>query len=198
MRFLLPVILSVIQFLNLSAQISFSPVNSKLTTISGNRLTDLVFTSKSLTVSFRLHYNVAVLQQNNLARIDSQVIQVTALEYGGFKKDINPGKLSGQEQILGAYTNYELDYFKNKLGIEVINASHQWVETESRGWFIWYFKVGSIPTPVDRQMQIQLFASTVIGNKILTINAPVLVDGNFEQAGRIVNNMMETLTIIKQ
>lgn len=198
MKAILPVIVLVIQSINLSAQVSFSPVNSKLETVSGNGLTDLLFTSKTLTVSFRLKYEVTALQQNNLASIDSQVIQVTALEYDGFKKDIKPGELSGQKQILGTYTNYELDYFKNDLGVEVINASHQWIEIKSRGWFIWYFKVGNIPTPVDRQTQIQLFASTVIGNKILTVNAPVLTGGNFEQAGLIVNSMMETLTITRQ
>ena len=105
--------------------------------------------------------------------------------------------MSNEKQLLEEYSNYELDYFKNELGIEAINPSSQWVVTKSKGWFIWYFKVGNTPVQVEKQVTIQLFASTVIGDKILTVNAPILSDGDFNKAALIVNDMMEAMITTK-
>jgi hypothetical protein len=77
------------------------------------------------------------------------------------------------------------------------NSSNQWVMIKAKGWFIWYFRVDNTPAKVDTQTKIQLFASTVIGDHILTINAPIFSDGDFDKAGLIVNDMMETLTLAK-
>lgn len=151
-----------------------------------------------MTVKFQLKRNVTVLQQNNFATIDGQTIQVIPLKFSGFKKNTNGQSLTDQKQLLDAYSKYELDYFKNELGIDVINPNSQWVVTKSKGWYIWYFRVGNMPTAVDKQTTIQLFASTVIGDKILTVNASLLSDGDFNKAGLIVNDMMETIIIIKQ
>jgi hypothetical protein len=59
--------------------------------------------------------------------------------------------------------------------------------TKSKGWFIWYFKLGKVPTQVDSQTEIQLFATTVIGDKVLIINAPIMTGGNFSKVALIVN-----------
>jgi hypothetical protein len=100
--------------------------------------------------------------------------------------------------LLNSYSKYELEYFKNDLGIEVINEKSQWVVTKSKGWFIWYFKVGNALKMVDKQTKIQLFATTVIGNEILIINAPILNGDDFSKAAQIVNDLMEELIINNQ
>jgi hypothetical protein len=80
----------------------------------------------------------------------------------------------------------------------LINPNSQWVVTKSKGWFIWYFKLGKVPTQVDTQTEIQLFATTVIGDKVLIINTPIMTGGDFSKAALIVNEFMEALTITKQ
>lgn len=100
--------------------------------------------------------------------------------------------------MLDAYSKYELEYFKSNLGVEVINLNSQWVVTKSKGWFIWYFKVDKVPKQVDIQTEIQLFATTIIGNEILIINAPIMTGGDFSKAALIVDEFMEALTITKQ
>ena len=126
-----------------------------------------------------------------MVAIDNQTIQIVLLEFEGYNKQTNGNNYNNQKQLLGTYLQYELKYFANDLGVEVIKPNSQWVMINSKGWYIWYFRVGSIPRQVVNQTKIQLFASTVIGNKILTINAPILADTDFSKASLIVNEMME-------
>jgi hypothetical protein len=119
------------------------------------------------------------------------------LKLSGYKQDSGNLSMTDQKQLLSVYSNYELEYFKNELNIEVVNASNQWVVTKSKGWFIWYFRVGNMPMQVTKPTVIQLFASTLIADKVLTINAPIQADADFNKAGLIVNEMMETLVTSK-
>lgn len=193
MRTFLLIILAGLLFTNSNGQTSFSTIESKLTTIKHDDLTELICSSSTISVKFQLKHNLAVSPQNNLVTVDDQTIQITPLNFSGYKKDIN-----SQKAFLETYSKYELEYFKNDLHVEPINPNNQWVLIKSKEWLIWYFRVGNSPIQVDKQMKIQLFASTIIGDKILTINAPILTDDSFNKAGLIVNEMMETLTIIKQ
>jgi hypothetical protein len=179
---------------NVKGQVSFSPVDSKLQK-SNN---ELIYTSSSTKIKFPLRRQVSVSPQNNFVTIDSQIIQIMTLKFDGYKKDTKGEYLNNQKELLVSYSKYELEYFKSDLGVEVINPNSQWVVTKSKGWFIWYFKLGKVPTQVDTQTEIQLFATTVIGDKILIINAPIMTGGAFSKAALIVNEFMEALTITKQ
>jgi len=175
-------------------QVSFSRVDSKLQKNNN----ELIYSDSTTTIKFPLKRQVTVSAQNNFVTIDSQTIQIMALEFAGYKKDTLEENLNNQKELLDTYAKYELEYFKSDLGVEVINPNSQWVMTKSKGWFIWYFKVGKVPTQVDTQTDIQLFATTVIGEKILIINAPIMTGGDFSKAALIVNEFMEALTMTKQ
>jgi len=179
---------------NVKGQVSFSPVDSKLQK-SNN---ELIYSSSTTTVKFPLKRQVTVSPENNFVTIDSQIIQIMTLKFNGYKKETKGENLNNQKILLDAYSKYELEYFKSDLGVEVINPNSQWVVTKSKGWFIWYFKVGKVPTQIDAQTEIQLFATTVIGDKIFIINAPIMTGGDFSKAALIVNEFMEALTIMKQ
>ena len=197
MRTFLLIMLTGMLFTNASGQTSFSPIDSKLSIIKDNNLTTLVCSGSALSVKFQLKHEVTVLPKNNFVTIDGHAIQITPLKFSGYKNNITDQNPGNQRLLLDTYSKYELAYFKNDLGIQLINASNQWVMIKSKGWFIWYFKVGNVPARVDKQVSIQLFASTIVGDNILTINAPALNDDDFGKAGLIVNDMMETLTITK-
>ena len=184
--------------MHVSGQISFSPVDSKLKTKKSNNLTELICSSPTMTIKFPLKHSVTVSQENNFVTVDSQAIQITPLKYNGYDESTNGQSMSNEKQLLDIYSKYELEYFKNELGIEVINPNSQWVVTKSKGWFIWYFRVGNTPIQVEKQVIIQLFASTVIDDKILTVNAPILSGDDFNKAGLIVNDMMEAIIATKQ
>jgi hypothetical protein len=188
------IILIVLFTGNLKGQISFSPVDSKLQ----NSDNELIYSSSTITFKFPLKRQVTVSPQNNFVSLDSQTIQILALKFDGYNKDTRGQNFNNQKELLDIYSKYELEYFKNDLGMELINPNSQWVETKSKGWFIWYFKVGKIPTKVDTKTEIQLFATTVIGDNIVIINAPIMIGDDFSKAALIVNELMEALTITKQ
>lgn len=179
---------------NVKGQVSFSPVDSELQ-ISKN---ELIYSSSLTTVKFPLKRQVTVSPQNNFVTIDSQIIQIITLKFDGYKKDTKEENINNQKELLDAYSKYEMEYFKSDLGVEIINPNSQWVVTKSKGWFIWYFKIGKVPIQVDPQTEIQLFATSVIGDKVLIINAPIMTGGDFSKAALIVNEFMEALTIKEQ
>lgn len=179
---------------NVKGQVSFSPVASKLQ-ISNN---ELICSNSSTAFKFPLKRQVTVSPQNNFVTIDSQILQIMTLKFDGYQKDTKGENFNNQKELLDAYSKYELEYFKSDLGLEILNPSSQWVVTKSKGWFIWYFKIGKVPTQVGTQTEIQLFATTVIGDNVLIINAPIMTGGDFSKAALIVNEFMEAITITKQ
>jgi hypothetical protein len=198
MKTFLLTIFTALFFSHASGQLRFAPVDMKLKTIKTTGATQLICSSSTLSIKFSLKRHVTVTEQNNFVTIDSQAIQITPLKFSGYQKETNKLSVDSQKQLLDTYSKYELEYFANDLGIELINPSNQWVMIKSRGWFIWYFRIGNVPAQVSKPTTIQLFASTVIGDKILTINAPLPSDTDFNKAGLIVNDMMESLIITKQ
>jgi hypothetical protein len=198
MKAFLLIILTGLFFFNASGQVLFSPVESKLKAIKSNNLTELTCSSSTMSVKFRLKRNVTVLQQKNFVTVENQTIQIIPLKFSGYKNSTSRQGINSEKQLLNTYSNYELEYLKNELGVDVKNPNSQWIVTKSKGWLIWYFKVGNMPPQLDKQTSIQLFASTVIGDKILTVNAPIYSNGDFNKAGLIVNEMIETLVITKQ
>lgn len=180
--------------LNLKGQVSFSTVESKLLKSKN----ELIYTSLSTKLKFPLKRHFTLSPQDNFVTLDNQIIQIMTLKFDGFKKDVNGKKFNNQKELLYIYSNYELEYFKRELGVEVIAPNNQWVMVKSKGWFIWYFKIGKVTTQMKTQTEIQLFATTIIGNKILIINAPILKVGDFSESALIVNELMEALTITKQ
>lgn len=179
---------------NVKGQVSFSPVVGNLQ-ISNN---ELIYSSSSTAFKFPLKRQVTVSPQNSFVTIDSQILQIMTLKFDGYQKDMKGENFNNQKELLDAYSKNELEYFKSDLGLEILNPSSQWVATKSKGWFIWYFKLGKVPTQVDTQTEIQLFATTVIGDKVLIINAPIMTGGDFSKVALIVNEFMEALTITNQ
>jgi hypothetical protein len=177
-----------------SGQVSFSTVDGKLQKTNN----ELIYSNSTTTVKFPLKRQLTVSPQNNFVTIDSQTIQIMALKFTGYKKDTKGDNLNTHKELLDTYSKYELEYFRSDLGVEVMNPNSQWVMTKSKGWFIWYFKVGKVPTQVETQTDIQLFATTVIGDQILIINAPIMTGGDFSKAAHIVNEFMEAMSITKQ
>ena len=174
-----------------NGQVSFSTVDSKLQKTNN----ELIYSNSTTTIKFPLKRQLTVSPQNNFVTIDSQTIQIMALKFTGYKKDTKGDNLNTQKELLDTYSKYELEYFRSDLGVEVINPNSQWVMIKSKGWFIWYFKVGKVPSQVETQTDIQLFATTVIRDQLLIINAPIMTGGDFSKAALIVNEFMEAMSI---
>ena len=176
------------------SQMTYSNVDSKLKYNSDPAGTDVFCTGSSFSLKFRLGPKSVKLDQSFLS-VDSQVIQIALLRIDGPK--ITSSSLTPEEQhkILSTYSKYELDYFTHDLKTEVINPDSQWIDTKSGKWLVWYFRVGDNSSlQVYKKTVIQLFASKMIGDMIMDINAPIFEEGDFKKAGLIVNELMESFT----
>ena len=198
MKILIFIMLTGLFVSPLSAQISFTNIDSKLNIVKGNNQTLVTCSTQNMAVNFNLKHKVTRMQQNNVLMVDDQVIQITPLKVDDYRKNTDNSSIAGQKQLLDTYSKYELNYFKNELKFDVITPNNQWVFIKSKGWLIWYFRVGNIPIGVNKPTRINLFASTIIADKILTINAPVSSDNGFKKASFIINEMMETLKFTQQ
>jgi hypothetical protein len=193
MRTILLTFFHLLFFSCVSGQVTFSNIDSKLKTVEDKNGTALYCTDSSFSIKFRLTQK-SIKLQGNFAIVDSQIIQITPLDVSGLKKGLADLSALEQKELLSNYSKYEMDYFKKELSVEIIDPKNQWVVTNSKNWLVWYFKVGGVPTNVDKKIEFQLFASTIIGGKVLTINAPVLSVNEVAKSGAIVNQMMESLT----
>lgn len=171
-------------------QVSFSPVDGMLQ-LSNN---ELVYVSSTATVKFPVKRQVTVVPQSDIVTVDGQILQIMTLKFSGFDKSTTDQFFDNQKQLLDAYSQYEMKYFKNELRIDVVNPNSQWVVSRSRGWLIWYFRVGGVPIHTDEQTVVQLFATTIVGDRVFIINAPVMTGNDFSKAALIVNDMMEAMS----
>ena len=185
---------SLLVFNSVKSQAVFSNIDFHLKIATNVRGNELLYSDSSISLTFQLN-DRSVKLQDNFAFIDSQLIQITPLKVTGFAKKLDVLTPAEQKQFLSNYSQYELDYIGKELQIEVIDQNNQWVPINSRNWFIWYFRVGNVPVSADKKITIQLFASTIIGGKVFTINAPMFADADFNKSALIVNQMMESLTV---
>jgi hypothetical protein len=179
-----------------TSQVSFSNIEFKLIQNADQTGTNLTCTGSSFSLGFRLKSaTVKKIQDPGFISIDSQLVQIAPLKVEGSKKELDSLSEQEQKEFLTDYSKYELEYFAKELNIEVINPNSQWVDANSRKWLVWYFRVGKVPVSTDKKTEIQLFATTIVGKQILSLNAPIQGDGDFRKAALIINQMMESLTV---
>ncbi|MEY4289948.1 MAG: hypothetical protein RLZZ30_2036 [Bacteroidota bacterium] len=127
--------------------------------------------------------------------MENELIVPHIIQVKGMNEKKSLKDSSYQRTVLQTYSNNEIKYIQQTLGIELINPSNQWVKSKGRDWYIWYFKIASPSKSPGNETMIQLYASTIIGDKIFLINAPVKGDGDFSKVAYLVNDMMETMIV---
>ena len=183
--------------LSLKAQPSFTNERIIIDTPIGKSGFNVKIEDEGISFTFYKLNRIISLHEKYLL-IDSQVILVTPLQVEDSTKDLISTNVESQEKLLREYSAYEIDYFRNELGLQIIDPQSQWVETKGRYWYIWYFKVGQMPSFKGKQTAVQLFASTFIEGRVLTLNAPIMEGGDFSSAAYIINDLMVALALVKK
>lgn len=162
---------------------------------SGNRL---LYAGADSMVAFRPKAAMVLIPSGqDMVMVDSQLVLISAARFdslpagGGFRS------VEDQQKLLAAYVQWEQAYHVNEEGLVIINPQRLWVISQGRGWMIWYFRVGKVAVDVSQKAMIQLFASTVVGGSIVTLNAPVFAISGFSRIALTVNDMMEHMYILE-
>jgi len=197
MRILLMIFLIGFIVADLQAQITYSNSDLTINTTKTKDSAQIICSDSVFVLKFRLKHSVKPTDYENFVKIDSQIIQIAPIKINGYGKSMNSLSLDEQKQILDNYSNYEIEYLQKEVGVEVLNQKTQWVVTKQRGWLVWYFFLGKMPVEVEKPAKAQLYASTVIGDRIFSINAPIMSLDEVATASYIVNDMMEAITVLK-
>jgi hypothetical protein len=177
------------------AQIGFKDPSYDLSIVSNGKVIEL--SAEKINVRFPSKRQPKLIKQesNKFIEIDGQIIQLNILEVDGVTKKMMRKDTAFERTILTKHSEYEMNYFRKDLGLKIINPENQWVIVNGRGWLIWYFKLGNVPKKGQNQFELQLYATTLVGDKIILINAPMLKNTDFGESANMVNELMESMLV---
>jgi len=102
--------------------------------------------------------------------IDKQIVQSTLVPVAKSENiDLHVLTEAKEKAILLDYMNYELKYYRKKLGQRYTNLQTEWVELNHRLFLVWYF---DLPAN-DKVVSKQVYASTLFYDQVMDLNAPV-------------------------
>ena len=177
------------------AQIVFKDPSYDVSIVSNGKVIEL--SAEKINVRFPSKRQPKIIKQesNKFIEIDGQIIQLNILEVDGVTKKMMRKDTAFERTILTKHSEYEMNYFRKDLGLKIINPENQWVIVNGRGWLIWYFKLGNVPKKGQNQFELQLYATTLVGDKIIFINAPMSKNTDFGESANMVNELMESMLV---
>lgn len=177
------------------AQIVFKDPSYDVSILSNGKVIEL--SAEKINVRFQSKRQPKLIKQesNKFIEIDGQIIQLNILEVDGITKKMMRTDTAFERTILTKHSEYEMNYFRKDLGLKIINPENQWVIVNGRGWLIWYFKLGNVPKKGQNQFELQLYATTLVGDKIIFINAPMSKNTDFGESANMVNELMESMLV---
>lgn len=102
--------------------------------------------------------------------IDKQILQSTLVPVAKSENlDLHALTPAKEKTVLLDYMNYELKYYRKKLGQHYINLQTEWVELNHRLFLIWCFDLPANYKVVSKQV----YASTLFYDQVMDLNAPV-------------------------
>lgn len=178
-----------------NSQIDFKDPSYDLSIVSNGKVIEL--SAEKINVRFPSKRQPKLIKQesNKFIEIDGQIIQMNILEVNGITKKMMRRDTAFERTILTKHSEYELNYFRKDLGLKIVNPENQWVSVGGRSWLIWYFKIGNVPKNVRNQCELQLYATTLVGDKIIFINAPMSKNTDFGESANLVNELMESMLV---
>lgn len=192
-------IITFLSFILLSfsfyTQINFNDPSYDLSIVSNGKVIEL--SAEKIKVQFPSKRQPKLIKQgsNKFLEIDGQIIQMNILKLDGITKKMRRKDTEFERTILTKHSEYEINYIRKELGIKIMNPENQWVSVGGRSWLIWYFKIGNAPKNVQNQFELQLYATTLIGDKIICINAPMQKNTDFGESANLVNELMESMLV---
>jgi hypothetical protein len=176
-----------------NAQVTFSKSEYEFNPSSCRNIVFL--STPDMEITFPLKYSIKATNQDNYMFVDEQVMQMQLLEFDGFEKDIS--NADNQKLLLENYSKEKIKHFEKEWSIDTITPNIKWIESKDNWWYIFHFQNNNVPMMLARDREIQVFAVTVIDDKILMINAPMTTGDDFTKGGFLVNHLMESLEINK-
>ena len=144
--------------------------------------------------------SISTSDNPNFIIADNHIVQVSTIPLPPIKPDLQNLTTMQQKVALEAYVQYEMDYFKNQLNLNIGDLKKEWVTINDRMWLIWSFD-----TPEQKQIsevtmktKSQIYASSICYNQVLDLNTPVMPEHNFKKSKALINKMMASLKLVSK
>lgn len=136
----------------------------------------------------------------NFFTIDNTAVQTAIVPLPQpLPKSYNLSKLSStqQKELLDGYVNYELDYFKNELNVNLDNVKKEWKTINSKLFIFWYFEM---PKSKNSKLETkgQIYVSTICFNQVLVINIPIFKEKSIQKHLPLATKLAEGVKIFNQ
>ena len=109
--------------------------------------------------------NINPTEQKGFIIIDNNIFQTVILPFPQ-KVDFKGMTVEEQKANLLAYRDYEIDYFKNQVKLDITNLKYDWLVLNDKVFLFWYFNM-----PVDNEtVRKQLYLTSICFDHILNLN----------------------------
>jgi hypothetical protein len=112
-------------------------------------------------------------EKPNFLIIDNHVFQYVVLTPSN-RVNYDSLSIERKKVNLTSYMNYELDYFKKDLKLEIENLKTEWVDLNGRLFLFWFFDMPESNKSVEKQ----IYLTTICFDNIVGFNTPVTRDKN--------------------
>jgi hypothetical protein len=126
--------------------------------------------------------------------VDGQVIQFVTVKIPSNMdlENLTPEK---SKSILQGYVQYEMQYFRNELKLEVSDFTSDFT-TLSNNYFVrWKFKANTKSKDSGDNLTQQVYYTTVCWDRVVSINSPITAKDNFKHYEKRLEAIAKTLTM---
>ncbi|GGA99246.1 hypothetical protein [Puia dinghuensis] len=120
--------------------------------------------------------------------IDKQIVQATVVP-GDKNIDLTGMTPAREKDVLQKYMNYELDYYRKKLKQHYSHLQTEWLTLSGKLFLVWYFDM----PPTYKLVSRQVYVSTLFGNEVMDLNAPVFKTDDWGKARGILVRLAGTM-----
>ncbi|SNT28358.1 hypothetical protein SAMN05421640_3169 [Ekhidna lutea] len=98
--------------------------------------------------------------------------------------------LDNQKSSLFQYMNYELEYIKNEIKMNIENEKVFWGPLGNKHFLLWHFDTPDLPA-----VQKQLYMTAICFNSFLNINVPLMNDQEYVDGVELLNRVGRNLVL---
>ncbi|NQY07114.1 MAG: hypothetical protein HRT68_13235, partial [Flavobacteriaceae bacterium] len=146
-----------------------------------------IIENKNINYTLKIIGNVASTERKNVISVNNNALQYLVVDKTNY---IIEGKTKTELEILANYVSREVNYmsgqFKTKLEAQMQKAPL----SSEKNVIVWWYKM---PDGMNEQVDNQLFASIIIGDKIFGIASPQFRNQEFDDVKDFLMDVISTL-----
>jgi hypothetical protein len=140
--------------------------------------------------------SIKATDQPNYVSVDEMILQVACVPVpGGI--DASKLPLEQQREALNGYVDYEMDYFRKELNLDIKDLKKEWLVIQGRQFLLWYF---DMPKPTKKttgdltqKTARQVYLSGIWFDQVLDLNDALLDSRDLEKAKALLYPIARSL-----